>query len=202
MITAAVAATPTPIAGAPLMRAQVEIGLRAGHLEAARAAAARLRQTSDEFASPGFLAWADDAEGAVLLAAGDAAAALAPLQAAASAYHRTGARCDAAAVEAQLSRAHALLGNLGEAETHAGAAASLVAALGLAATTRPAPGGLTEREVEVLVLVAGGASNREVAATLFLSEATVRRHLANVFRKLDVTSRTAASSWAHQHSLL
>jgi len=51
-------------------------------------------------------------------------------------------------------------------------------------------------------LVAGGATNREVGERLWISEATVRRHMANVFRKLGVGSRTAASAWAHEHGLL
>lgn len=54
----------------------------------------------------------------------------------------------------------------------------------------------------MLRLVAGGTSNREVGAGLWISEATVRRHLANIFRKLDISSRTAASAWAHEHGLL
>ena len=65
---------------------------------------------------------------------------------------------------------------------------------------RPAPAtdahGLTAREQEVLRLVAGGKSNREIAAELVLSEHTVARHLQNIFAKLGVSSRTAASAFA------
>jgi DNA-binding NarL/FixJ family response regulator len=64
------------------------------------------------------------------------------------------------------------------------------------------PGGLTDREVEVLRLVARGRSNPEIAATLVLSEKTVQRHLSNIFTKLDVTSRTAAAAFAFEHRLL
>jgi predicted ATPase/DNA-binding CsgD family transcriptional regulator len=56
----------------------------------------------------------------------------------------------------------------------------------------PRPGGLSAREIEVLGLVATGSSNRELAATLGLSERTVSHHLENIFRKLGVSSRTAA----------
>ncbi|WP_269760184.1 LuxR C-terminal-related transcriptional regulator [Ornithinimicrobium faecis] len=63
-------------------------------------------------------------------------------------------------------------------------------------------GGLTPREVEVLTLVAGGASNRAIATELVLSERTVARHLSNIFGKLGVTSRTAAAHQAHQHHLV
>jgi DNA-binding NarL/FixJ family response regulator len=66
---------------------------------------------------------------------------------------------------------------------------------------RELPGGLTEREAEVLRRVAAGASNREVAEALTISEKTVGRHLANIFTKIGVSSRTAAAAWAHEHRL-
>ena len=64
------------------------------------------------------------------------------------------------------------------------------------------PHGLTAREVEVLRLVAGGSSNREVADALVVSEHTVARHLQNIYAKLGVSSRTAASAFAFEHGLL
>lgn len=64
------------------------------------------------------------------------------------------------------------------------------------------PDGLTAREVEVLRLVAAGQTNPQIAATLFLSEKTVARHLSNIFTKTRVTSRTAAATYAHHHELL
>jgi DNA-binding NarL/FixJ family response regulator len=63
-------------------------------------------------------------------------------------------------------------------------------------------GPLTGREVEVLRLVATGATNRAIAAELFLSEKTVARHLSNIFTKLDVSSRAAATAYAFQHGLV
>jgi DNA-binding NarL/FixJ family response regulator len=62
--------------------------------------------------------------------------------------------------------------------------------------------GLTPREVEVLRLVAEGKSNRDIAGDLVLSEKTVARHLANIFVKLDVSSRTAATAYAFHHDLV
>jgi DNA-binding NarL/FixJ family response regulator len=59
--------------------------------------------------------------------------------------------------------------------------------------TRPQDVGLTKRESDVLLLLAGGASNREISRQLFLSEKTVKAHLAAVFRKLGVTNRTQAA---------
>ena len=67
-------------------------------------------------------------------------------------------------------------------------------------TKRPA--GLDRRELEVLVLVARGSTNRAIAAELVISEHTVARHIQNIFTKLGVNSRTAASSFAHEHHLL
>jgi DNA-binding NarL/FixJ family response regulator len=207
-ITAAVAAySARPFRCAPMLRAQVEIGLAAGHLAAATSAYERLRRISETYPTSGFRAWADQAQGAVLVAAGDPSAALAPLQAAAAAYYQMRAPYDAACVELLLAEAHRLLGDQGDAETHGDAAGALFARLGLspppsAQTHQPMPAGLTNREAEVLRLVASGASNREVGDKLWISEATVRRHLANIFRKLDVSSRTAASAWAHERGLL
>ena len=68
---------------------------------------------------------------------------------------------------------------------------------------RPAtPGGLTEREIEVLRLVAAGRTNPQIAETLVLSEKTVARHLSNIFTKVDVSSRTAAAAYAFEHHLV
>jgi DNA-binding NarL/FixJ family response regulator len=69
-----------------------------------------------------------------------------------------------------------------------------------AGTTRPA--GLTEREVEVLRLVAKGRSNRSIAAELVVSEHTVARHLNNIFAKLGVSTRSAATAFAFTHELV
>jgi DNA-binding CsgD family transcriptional regulator len=63
------------------------------------------------------------------------------------------------------------------------------------------PGGLTNREIEVLRLVSAGKTNRQIAAALVLSEKTVGRHLANIFAKLGVSSRAAASAFAVRHGL-
>ena len=63
------------------------------------------------------------------------------------------------------------------------------------------PGGLTDREAEVLAQIASGATNKQAAAALFISEKTVARHLANIFAKLGLSSRTAAAAWAHEHRL-
>ena len=61
---------------------------------------------------------------------------------------------------------------------------------------------LTVRELDVLKLVARGLSNTEIAERLVLSEHTVHRHLANILRKLDLSSRTAAAAWGTRAGLI
>jgi DNA-binding NarL/FixJ family response regulator len=68
--------------------------------------------------------------------------------------------------------------------------------------TRPAIAGLTPREIEVLRLVAAGKSNREIADELYLSVKTVARHLSNIFCKIGVSSRTAATAFAYEQGLI
>ena len=63
------------------------------------------------------------------------------------------------------------------------------------------PGGLTAREAEVLALVATGKSNRAIAEELVISDKTVARHISNIFVKLDISSRSAATAYAYEHGL-
>jgi len=62
--------------------------------------------------------------------------------------------------------------------------------------------GLTERELQVLRLLATGATNHAIASQLFVAEKTVDRHVSNIFTKLGVSSRAAATAYAYQHRLL
>jgi DNA-binding NarL/FixJ family response regulator len=65
-----------------------------------------------------------------------------------------------------------------------------------------APAGLTAREVEVLIRVARGSTNRAIAGELFISEKTVTSHLTHIFTKIGVSSRAAATAFAYEHGLL
>ena len=86
-----------------------------------------------------------------------------------------------------------------------GAAPALADVERLAAGARPrsaAPGGLTSRELEVLKLLAQGRTNRAIARALDISEKTVARHVSNIFTKLDLSSRAAATAYAYEHALV
>jgi DNA-binding NarL/FixJ family response regulator len=70
------------------------------------------------------------------------------------------------------------------------------------ARRRSAPGGLTARELEVLVLVARGASNRQIATQLVISEKTAANHVEHIYAKIDVSTRATAALYAMRHGLL
>lgn len=76
---------------------------------------------------------------------------------------------------------------------------SLAAHVGAAAATRPA--GLSEKEVAVLVELCHGHTNKQIAVSLWLSEQTVKFHLRNIYRKLEIKSRTEALRYAYEHDL-
>ena len=85
------------------------------------------------------------------------------------------------------------------AHSHAVNAGSVTSIRQQAAQDQP---GLTKRELEILQLVAEGHSNGELARMLWVTEQTVKFHLSNIYRKLDVANRTEASRWAQLHGLL
>ena len=96
----------------------------------------------------------------------------------------------------ELEAAHECFEKLGAAP-----AAASVAVLTARASPPPSTG-LTGRELEVLRLVATGATNRAIAGRLGISEKTVARHLSNIFMKLDLPSRTAAAAFAYENKLI
>ena len=205
---AVAAAVASPFSAARLLRAQVQIGLATGHLQSAEAAAGRLEQIRETYKTPGFEAWADEARGAVLLSEGQPDRAVPLLERAGRQHRALGATYDAAVVDTLLGAAHRALGDDESARRCADAANAVFVRLGVppvvaaVPTEQAPPGGLTRREVEVLMKIATGSSNREAAAVLHISEATLRRHLANIFVKLEVGSRTAAAAWAHDNGLV
>ena len=65
----------------------------------------------------------------------------------------------------------------------------------------PTAVGLTDRETQVLLLMADGLSNRDIAARLVVTEATIKTHVGNVFAKLNVADRASAVAWAFRSGL-
>jgi DNA-binding NarL/FixJ family response regulator len=130
---------------------------------------------------------------------GDFAGAAAALQVALREYRIQQSRFETARVYDCLALAHRGLGDAETAAADAATADAIYRQLGVEApngSVRAAQGGLTRREVEVLTRLARGATNRELAQMMVLSEKTVGRHLANIYAKLGVSSRTAAVAWA------
>jgi DNA-binding NarL/FixJ family response regulator len=197
-------ATPDRAERSRLLAACVEIMLAAGDLEAARDACAQLEEHAAGGTSDMLSAMAAHARGAVELVAGDARAALPHLRRALTGWHELGAPYEAARARLLLARACCAFGDEDSAAIERDAARDALQALGAAldpADRRDAHG-LTAREVEVLRLVAGGATNRAIAAELVLSERTVDRHVSNILAKLRVSSRAAATAYAFRHRLL
>lgn len=192
-----------------VLAAFVEIALAAGDVLAARGVADELTELAGNFDSAFLRASAAGAHGAVLLAEGDATAACHALRESWRLWQQLDAPYEAARARVLIARACTERGDRDTAALEVEAARSVFEALGatsaldeLTGQTPSLPGGLTGREVEVLRLVATGVTNREIADTLVISEKTVSRHLTNMFTKLGVPSRAAATAYAYEHDLI
>jgi DNA-binding CsgD family transcriptional regulator len=196
-----------------LLPAALEVALAVGELDEARKATDELEQRAAEMDMEVVEAMAAQARGALNLAEGDAQAALIPLRRAFGIWQHAGAPYIAARVRVLLGQAcHALGDEDGAALEFAGARQvfekleagpdiSALALLDKARSTGTAHG-LTARELEVLRLVAQGLTNKAIAKQLFLSEKTVDRHVSNIFTKVNVSTRAAATAYAYQHRLV
>jgi DNA-binding CsgD family transcriptional regulator len=220
------AGTSDPLQRARLLPAHVEIMLAAGDVDEAQRGAAELGATAELLHSDILGAIADHAAGAICLAVGDARQALPPLRRAFEVWHGIGAPYLAARLRVLLGRACQALGDVDGARLELGAArevferlgaqpdlsglAALAAVASDSGAARPAlrtpqaAGGraLSARELEVLRLVAKGKTNKEIAGDLTLSEKTVDRHVSNIFTKIHVSTRAAATAHAYQHGLV
>ncbi|HUP72782.1 MAG TPA: response regulator transcription factor [Acidimicrobiales bacterium] len=195
-----------------MLAAFVEIMLATGDIDAAREAADELAAIADTVEAPLQHAVAAYATGSVLLAQGEPASALAALRRARAWWRDLEMPYDVARARVQIGLACRALGDQDAATLELDGASVAFERLGarpdldrvtaLATTGEQArPAGLTERECEVLRLVAAGDSNREIATVLFISEHTVGRHVQNIFSKLRVSSRAAATAYAYEHGL-
>jgi DNA-binding CsgD family transcriptional regulator len=207
------AAAADPATRRNMLPALVEIELAASDLEAARRGVQELEALAVECPMPMVQAVACQADGAVRLAAGDATGALHPLREAWRLWQELGVPYEAARSRVLLGSACRALGDdlsavMDFEAAHAefldlGAAPAAAWAASLMRTgSQTAAGPLTPREAEVLRLVAAGGGNRAIAAELYLSEKTVARHISNIFLKLGLSSRAAATSYAYEHGLV
>lgn len=200
------------ISRSKLLPAHVEIMIAIRDLDAARASVAELRRIADDLGAPYLGGLATQAAGAVLLAEGNAQKALPQLREAHASWRDLDAPYLAARVREMIGLACRALDDHASADLEfeavrlvyqdLGAAPDLARLNRLTASPPPGAGGLTPREVEVLVLVASGMSNRAIAGHLVISEKTVARHISNIFTKLGLASRAEATAYAYQHGLV
>jgi DNA-binding CsgD family transcriptional regulator len=201
------------VARSRVLAACVDIGLAVDDVGAARAAADELSRIAADLDAPLLKAVAARATGAVLLAEGNAGAACETLRRAWTAWRELDAPYEAARVRVLVALACRALGDEDTAGMELDAARVVFEQLGAAPdlgrvdslvrrATSGEPHGLTPRELQVLRLVAAGRTNKAIAAELVLSERTVDRHVSNIFTKLGLSSRAAATAYAYEHRLV
>lgn len=198
------------LARADLLPVLVHVAIAAGDLVAASDALVELEEIAISFGTPALAASVRSTRGRLELAKGETDAAVSTLQDAVDRWHDL-------AVPYEVATARTLLGQaLRETGDETGARAAFEAATRLFEqigahldakqvdddSAPPAPAGLTDREVEVLRLIAAGMTNNEIASELFLSVKTVSRHLSNIFTKIGVSSRSAATAYAFEQGLV
>ena len=198
---------------AQLLPAFIEVMLTAERTTDARRAADDLTELAAAAPAGLLHAVAAQGRGAVLLAEGEPGAALEALHAACRAWRDMEAPYEAAQVRVLIAVACRMVGDADTAELECDAARAVFERLGAGPALarldelvgRPVSHGelpVTPRELEVLRLVAAGKTNREIADALSISERTVERHLGNIFTKVDVPNRAAATAYAYDHGLV
>ncbi len=199
-----------PVRRSWMLPAGVEVMVAAGLLDEARRYAEELSEIAALFGNPAVKAMAAYAGANVRLGCGEVEDALVQARESTRLWNGIDSPYEAARARVLVARALRELGDEDSATTEFAVARRALAEVGAASAAqdidrllgRTRPGGLTEREVEVLRLVAEGRSNSDIARTLVLSQKTVERHLSNIFTKLNVPSRTAAAAYAHEHGLM
>lgn len=194
-----------------ILGAAVDVLVAARDFDGAAAACGDLMEHVERGAPSLVRAIADHARGTVVLAEGDAGEALAHLRRACRTFHEIDLPYEAARSEVRIAEACVSLGDRESARLAFDAARATFARLGatpdleridrLDTEHADRAGPLTAREQEVLRLVAAGKTNREIADALTISPHTVGRHLQNIFMKLGLSSRAAATAYAYEHGL-
>jgi DNA-binding NarL/FixJ family response regulator len=215
-------ATSEDLPRARILPAQVEIQLALGARDEAQRACVELEEIAARLAaesarsvdSAAILgALAAEARGALYLAGGEPQAALHSLRRAFQVWQQLAAPYLAARVRVMLAEACRALDDRDGCRMELECAREVFVRLGAApdvarvdaisqARTPGVPAGLTPRELEVLRLLASGRTNKVIAKQLFLSEKTIDRHVSNIFAKINVASRAAATAFAYQHQLI
>lgn len=197
-----------------LLKAAVTIYLEAGQVDAAREAVAEFAEIAGESTTAVIEAETATIRGALAIAEGDPGRALPFLRRAVNAWQEQETPYEVATLNVLIGQACRALDDADGARIEFAAARETFTRLGalqdlarLDAIVSPGDAtsrthGLTPREIEVLRLIAKGRPNRTIAGELHLSERTVHRHVANIFTKLGVDSRTAAVTHAIKHRLI
>jgi len=207
-IRTAEAAATSALERTRILPAFVEIMLAVGEVESARRACLELEELAREYESAMLAALVAHARGAVHLVEGDPQAALVALRAAVETWHELEAPYEIARTRVLIGQACRSLGDKEASALEDEAATSIFERLGAKpdlvrmSGRASVPHGLSRRELEVLRLMAAGKSNREIAAALVISEHTVARHAQNIFTKLGVSSRAAATAFAFEHDVV
>jgi len=211
-IRRALGETADPLQRTRLLPAHAEIALAVGDVGEARTAADELSAIAGDYDILMLRAIAAQIQGMVSLAEEDPQSALVSLRAARATWQELDAPYEAARTRVLIGSACRMLGDentaaleLDQATTafeQLGALPDLARVETLARPDTRATHGLTPRELEVLRLVAAGRTNRDIASKLVVSEHTVARHVQNIFTKLGVSSRTAATAFAFEHRLV
>ena len=201
-----------PIGRATVLAAFIEIMLASGDTAEARSASAELNEIAEQHGASLLAAISNAALGAILLAEGEKQGAVSLLLRARNTWSDLELPYEAARARLLLAIACHRLGDNGTSEMELAAARQVFTDLG--ATTdierlralspkveASSNGSLSTREVQVLKQIASGATNREIAEKLGISEKTVARHKSNIFVKLDLNTRAAATAYAFRNAL-
>ena len=213
MLRRALGETADPLQRTRLLPAHAEIAVSLGQVPEARLAADELSAIAADYDAVMLRAIAAGVQGLVALAEENATSALVSLRAARATWQELDAPYDVARTRVLIGLACRALGDEETASLELESATTTFERLGAlpdlarveALARRPETRetyGLTPRELEVLRLITSGKTNRDIAGELVVSEHTVARHVQNIFAKLRVSSRTAATAFAFEHELI
>ena len=202
-----------PLTRARLLPACVEIMLAVDDLAGATTAADELGDIARSLRSAYLAAAAEHAAGSIAWVSGESEAALTALRGAVRAFEDIPAHYEAARARELVGLACRTLADEEAARMEFAASRTAFERLGAAPDLRRVTShiddgtpedarGLSRRELEVLRLVASGETNRAIGQALSISERTVERHVSNIFRKLTVSTRAAATAFAYEHGLV